>query len=214
MDRKQGWRHPLHPSGLEFAIPETPSSAERMTHPELSDVLIGLRLGTSASDLHGSLIGYLCGGGKADADSWLAALEIDVDPDEVGKTPQLRQFFQDCGEQLDDSDLGFAPLLPADETAIALRAEALAEWCRGFLGGLGLAGVGTSKAALSPDAREIIGDFSTIAGSGFSYAGNEEDEEALSEIIEFVRVGVLLLYGESGSPPTGKRPSIARRSVH
>lgn len=185
-----------------------------MTHPELSDVLIGLRLGTSASDLHGSLIGYLCGGGKADADGWFAALELDVDPAEAGKTPQLRAFYRECRDQLDDSELGFAPLLPDDETAIALRAEALAEWCRGFLGGLGLAGVGASRAALSPDAREIIGDFSTIAGSGFSYAGNDEDEEALSEIIEFVRVGVLLLYGELGNPPAGKHPSIAGRSVH
>ncbi len=43
---------------------------------------------------------------------------------------------------------------------------------------------------------------SAIAGSDFSQADNEEDEEALNEIIEFVRVSVLLLYAEHGGPAT------------
>ena len=44
-----------------------------MTHQDLSDTLIRLRLSVSASDLHGSLTGLLCGGGKAQAGNWLAA---------------------------------------------------------------------------------------------------------------------------------------------
>ncbi|TAH46114.1 MAG: UPF0149 family protein [Dokdonella sp.] len=172
-----------------------------MTHNELSDTLIRLRLSVSASDLHGSLTGLLCGGGKAQAGNWLAALELDADPGDAGNDPILRQFHRECREQLDDSELGFAPLLPDDETSIAERSEALAEWCRGFLGGFGLAGVGESP-ALQADAREIMADFSAIAGSDFSQADNEEDEEALNEIIEFVRVSVLLLYAEHGGPAT------------
>jgi hypothetical protein len=66
-----------------------------------------------------------------------------------------------------------------------------------------------------PDAREIMADFSAIAGADFSYAGNEEDEEALSEIIEFVRVSVLLLYAEHGSAATPARSTTgASRRVH
>lgn len=185
-----------------------------MTHQDLSDTLIRLRLSVSASDLHGSLTGLLCGGGKAQAGNWLAALELDADLGEAEKDPMLRQFHRQCREQLDDSELGFAPLLPDDETSIAERSEALAEWCRGFLGGFGLAGTGEST-TLQADAREIVADFSAIAGADFSYAGNEEDEEALSEIIEFVRVSVLLLYAEHGCPATPARSTTgASRRVH
>ena len=94
-----------------------------MTHQDLSDTLIRLRLSVSASDLHGSLTGLLCGGGKAQAGNWLAALELDADPGEAEKDPMLRQFHRQCREQLDDSELGFAPLLPDDETSIAERSE-------------------------------------------------------------------------------------------
>lgn len=185
-----------------------------MTHRELSDVLIRLRLATNASDLHGSLIGYLCGGGKAGPGNWLAALEMDADTMAAGEDSDLVRLHQECRDQLDDSELGFAPLLPDDEEAITLRAEAMTDWCRGFLGGLGLAGVGAPQSSVSDESREILADFSAIAASDFSCSGNEEDEEALSEIIEFVRVSVLLLYSELGCPPPIKHSSGASRRMH
>ena len=76
------------------------------------------------------------------------------------------------------------------------------EWCRGFLGGFGLAGA-PAHAKLSEEAQEILRDLGTIAGSAFDFQNEEEDEDALIEVQEFVRVGALLLHTEctAGSDP-------------
>lgn len=177
-----------------------------ITHAELGEVLAALRFGVDASDLHGSLTGYLCAGGPANAREWLAALQLQLDEGEVAaavRSAPLQQLIAECSAWLADPDLRFEPLLPAADTPVDVRADALVEWCRGFLGGVGLAGA-TDRSGLSADGAEILRDFGTIAGSHFEYADSEEDESALSEVIEFIRVGVLLLHSElavAGAPP-------------
>src|SRR6185312_10965104 len=48
-----------------------------MDHEELQALIVRLRLGTSASELHGSLTGYLAGGGAVGGDALLGVLELD-----------------------------------------------------------------------------------------------------------------------------------------
>lgn len=169
-----------------------------ITHAQLGELLATLHFGVDPSDLHGSLTGFLCAGGRASARDWLAALRVEVDEAEAAaamNAAPLQQLFSECSAWLDDPDLRFEPLLPSLETPVDIRADALVEWCRGFLGGIGLAGV-TEAGHLSPDCAEILKDFGTIAASRFEYADSEEDESALAEVIEFIRVGVLLLHTE------------------
>jgi len=168
-----------------------------LTYAELAHAIKTLRLGVGASDLHGSLTGYLCAGGRAGAEEWPAALELDPDVKAL-RHEALRQLYRDCRAQLEDPDLGFEPLLPAHDAPVERRADALVEWCRGFLGGVGLSGSATR--ILSADANEVLADFGRIASSRFDYDDAEEDETALSEVLEFVRVGVLLLHAELNRP--------------
>lgn len=167
-----------------------------VTHALLGELLVKLRFGIGPSDLHGSLTGYLCGGGVADSRGWLAALELDADAT-VEDIPHavLSDLYEQCAAWFDDPELNFEPLLPPADTALENRADALVDWCRGFLGGLGLAGV-SHRHGLSADGVEILKDFGTIAATRFEYADGEEDETALTEVIEFIRVGVLLLHAE------------------
>lgn len=173
-----------------------------ISYSELGEALARAQAGVGASDLHGSLAGYLCGGGSADARHWFDALELNHGEDVGASLPAslLEQLYRDCASWLADPDLGFEPLLPATETPLDARADALVEWCRGFLGGFGLAGAG-HDGMLSRDAQEILSDFGTIAATRFEYAGNEDDEAALSEVIEFIRVGALLLHAELHAAP-------------
>jgi len=85
------------------------------------------------------------------------------------------------------------------------------QWCRGFLGGLGLSGANL-ESGLSEDGAEILRDFGTIAASRFEYDDAEEDETALTEVLEFIRVGVMLLHAELAPVP---EPTVgADRNLH
>jgi uncharacterized protein YgfB (UPF0149 family) len=179
------------------------SLAPAITHAQLGEMLANLHLGVSPSDLHGSLTGYVCGGGSAGARGWLTALELDTDTNADLAHAEFARLYEQCAAWFDDPELRFEPLLPATDSTLDARADALVEWCRGFLGGLGLAGV-TTRQNLSADAAEILQDFDTIAGSRFEYADAEEDENALAEVIEFIRVGVLLLHAELNAAPRGR----------
>lgn len=177
-----------------------------ITHAQLGELLAALRFGIDPSDLHGSLTGYLCAGGRADAGDWLSALRLEAD-DAAADAAPLRQLFSECCAWLEDPDARFEPLLPDADTPVDVRAEALVEWCRGFLGGIGLAGA-TDAQSFSPDCSEILHDFGTIAASRFEYSDREEDEAALAEVIEFIRVGVLLLHTELAVAGVPRRATV------
>jgi hypothetical protein len=190
-------------------------TASRISHRDLADTLTRLRAGVSASDLHGSLTGFLCAGGKTTAEAWPSALELDAGHAGELLDDAFALLYRHCREQLDDSESSFEPLLPEDDVALTERAEALVEWCRGFLGGVGLASAGKAQGELSEEVREIVQDFSTIAASSFDYDDDEEDETALNEVLEFVRVGVLLLYSELAPAPVRARSTVpASRRLH
>ncbi|OOG53940.1 hypothetical protein B0E47_12180 [Rhodanobacter sp. B05] len=177
-----------------------------VSHDELAALGVRLRLGSGASELHGSLTGYLAGGGSLRGRPVLAALELDgeaVDasaPDQA----QLDRLAQQTRAGLADTELGFEPLLPDDDRPLAERAEAMVDWCRGFLGGFGLGGA-AAHAPLSDEAQEILRDLGTVAGSSFDFGNESEDEDALIEVHEFVRMAAMLLFTEcnTGDPSRG-----------
>lgn len=191
------------------------SPATAITHAELGLVLDELRFGVAASDLHGSLTGYLCGGGIASPRNWLQRLELEPDPaaTTAARMELLERLFRDCRAQLDAAGFTFEPLLPDEDDPLAERADALVQWCRGFLGGLGLAGVNAQR-GLSEDAGEILRDFATIAASSFEYEDAEEDENALTEVLEFIRVSVLLLHAELATAAAPAPAGAADQRLH
>lgn len=177
-------------------------------HSELSKALATLCLGVDASDLHGSLTGFFCAGGRASVDDWLDVLALDPDGGGLSRNATLQQFFRSCRAQFDGISTQIDPLLPAPGAALAQRADALVEWCRGFLGGFGLAGT-AQRVALSADASEILADFGKIAASRFDYSDGADDEHALIDVLDFARNGAALLHHEIVA---GAR--VAARSLH
>ena len=88
------------------------------------------------------------------------------------------------------------------------RTRSLAQWCTGFLAGLGL---GAPLQALSEESSEALQDLQQIAQAGFSIQGDdadqegleEENEQAFFEIVEYVRVVTLILREELRGPGQG-----------
>lgn len=168
-------------------------------HDELERLLARLQAGVDAAEVHGGLAGFLGAGGRAQADAWGEALALDVvleaQTDAGADAVVLRALFDATAAALADEDDAFAPLLPDDEAALSSRANALVAWCRGFLGGFGLANP-RARGALSEDAEEAIADLGRIAASELSVEDGEADEFAYAEVLEFVRVAALMLRDE------------------
>ena len=91
----------------------------------------------------------------------------------------------------------------AQEPGILVRADALLSWCRGFLGGFGLAA--GAKPPLSEESEEALGDIARIAASDLSYEDPEADAAALEEVSEFIRVAVMLLHSDCVLGPRHRR---------
>lgn len=173
----------------------TPS--ELIGYDELDDATARMKLAVQASDLHGSLCGFLAGGGQVGKQPLIDTLHLDAEVAKPSASDQalLDRLVKQTMAELDDPELGFEPLLPADDRPLPERAESLVDWCRGFLGGFGLAGA-QAHGELSEEAQEILGDLGTIAASAFDFGDEGEDEDALIEVHEFVRMGAMLLFAE------------------
>lgn len=169
--------------------------------PALSDIDAACRslaLATSAPELHGATCGWLAGGG-GHAGNWLSEVLVDGALPSPSPGSPLDQMLQASRLQLEDRAFGFALLLPGDEASLEVRSGALFDWCRGFVGAFGLAA--GADPPLSEVGREALNDLAKLAAASPQADGDDEDEDALAEIEEFVRVAALLLHGDCAMGP-------------
>ncbi len=152
-----------------------------------------LGLGVDPSELHGALCGWLAGGGAQTPD-WLAQVLADDAMLPVVADSALDRLRRASASQLEDRSFGFELLLPDADASLTRRSGAVFDWCRGFLGGFGLAA--GQAPSLSEESNEALVDIARLAAATAQDEGDEEDEEALIEIEEFIRVAVLLLHGD------------------
>jgi uncharacterized protein len=177
------------------------TAQESIGYDELHNVIAHLRLAVSPSELHGSLCGFLAGNGRLGRRPLLEALQLDAGGITVATTDQeiLDQLVRQSEAELADPELGFEPLLPADDRPLPERADALVDWCRGFLGGFGLGGP-DAHAKVSEEGEEVLRDLGAIASSSLDFGDETEDEDALIEVHEFVRMAAMLLFTECHIP--------------
>lgn len=172
------------------------------TLSEIDDASRSLGLGIGAPELHGALCGWLAGGG-GDGPDWLGKLLVDAELPAIVEGSALDRMAKASVAQLEDQSFEFTMLLPEDDAGLAERSGALFEWCRGFLGAFGLA-AGKSP-PLSDEGSEALADIARLAAASPQDDGDEEDEQALAELEEFVRVATLLLHGDCALGPRHRR---------
>ena len=158
---------------------------------EVAATIEQLALANTPAELHGALCGWLAGGGGS-ADDWLRSVMADADLPLTTDGDVLDRLRKASADQLEDPQFGFQLLLPED-ARISVRAEALFSWCRGFLGGFGLA---AGNPTLSDEGQEALRDVGNLAFSQMEDEGDRDDAEALGEIEEYLRVAVLLLHAD------------------
>jgi uncharacterized protein YgfB (UPF0149 family) len=168
-------------------------SETSLSYADIQRVLLQTRALADAAEAHGTLAGALCAAGGYHLDDWLGEILPDGRAD-AESAAWLRALFDATASALGDAQMSFQPLLPEDDDALTIRAEALGEWCRGFLYGLG-SGAARDLQALGGEADEILRDFTAITQVGIDPEDSEDsNEEAYAELVEFVRVGVQLMF--------------------
>jgi len=171
------------------------SSASYM---EIQRVLADERSLADAAEAHGTLAGCLCAAIDYRFEDWLLEILPQGRAQPTAATA-LRELYGATAGALEGSDMEFELLLPEDAQPIDARTAALAHWCQGFLYGLGASAI-QDASALPGEVGEIVRDLTEITHVGVDSGQSEEsNESAYAELVEFVRVGVQLVFEELGS---------------
>jgi uncharacterized protein YgfB (UPF0149 family) len=181
------------------------SAMLQVTFDEVVRVLEGLDSSVPAAEAHGCLVGALCTTPHYPMERWLE----EIIPDEERRVDDdsqqaLRLLYADTLNALRGEEMDFEVLLPGDDVPLATRAGALSQWCQGFLYGFGSTGPtnnekGPKQDDLPASVNEILGDLTHIGRASVEIegdTGNETEEEAYAEVVEYVRVGVQLIHDE------------------
>jgi len=154
------------------------------------------------AECHGVACGLLCRAPGAGPDAFLGLLEMLELVNEPGAAFRmaLEELLTSSREQLSDEDLGLVLWLPADDELLEERTMALGQWCSGFLAGLGSSGE-EALASLSEDANEALRDLQQISKAVVADTNeSEEEENAFVEIVEYLRVVVLMIREDLRGP--------------
>ncbi|RLK48200.1 hypothetical protein DFR31_2077 [Alkalispirillum mobile] len=165
------------------------------SYDDLERALAAINAGTHPAEAHGVLCGMSALPDGADKARWIAQVLDGTQPSgEAAKEVLmlLAGLYDEVQEQLEDKNLGFDLLLPDDGEALQVRADALSNWCQGFLYGLGVAGL-PEIGDLPKDIREVLTDLGEISRVELDPEASEDNESAYTELVEYVRVAALLV---------------------
>ncbi len=175
---------------------------ETLALPEYTDVaevLQQAKAGISAAEAHGLLCGMLSAGMETGGHSWFSPILGDFESidSQDAMVREARRFFESIvmitDEQMWDEALGFHLLLPKDERSFPERLEALANWCHGFMSGIGLTGRKIDE-NVSDDTKEALEDIAQIARIETDELEEGETLAAFEELVEFVRMAALMIH--------------------
>lgn len=172
-------------------------------YQSLQDALAGLSAEMGAAEAHGLLCGMFCGPGETQQARWMAHVLEGTEPrGECARycLARLAELYERTREAFESQELAFSLLLPDDDLPVDERGAALGKWCEGFLFGLSVGGL-TNNPDLPREACEIIRDLGEIARIDAGMNADEDSEAAYAELVEYVRMGTLLLLEHVAALP-------------
>ena len=149
-------------------------------------------------DCHGMLCAMLIVNNSLRCNRWLdeiCTLTQYNQPNVLEERDTLQALYDHTRQELNDALLDFSLLVPDDINTLSGRVAALKKWCEGFLFGLALAGV-KDMSQLPEDSFEVLKDIVTISQASEDDEEDEMNEVAYNDILEYIRVGILLINEE------------------
>lgn len=167
-------------------------SGEWPIFEEMTVILSAANTPFSAAYVHGRMSGLLCTDTRSMPlvlDTFLSDLELD----ESEKLDELlNKLFIATATHLEEGPGAMQMMLPEDDAPLSERCLALSEWCDGFLEGVAL-----ENSALQLEiVQEALADLAKIKEIAIKTKSTKENETAYVEVVEFIRVAVLLIHAE------------------
>ncbi len=163
-------------------------------YDDLSEALSNIESPFQAADMHGLMCGIICAM-PFNANSRWKKLALGKKKD-LESLEVLEELYATSYEQMNQFSFEYHLLLPNDEVDINIRAEALGIWCQGFLTGLQQAKIPLEKHE-NVELTDAIKDITEIAQISYGdIPSTDEDETAYFELVEYIRLVVLMIYQE------------------
>jgi len=166
-----------------------------VSHEFLQEKLLNAGATGGASEAHGILCGTISSAGKALFQDWVrqvlgqAPVSGDVLMAEIKDL--LEDVFVESETGLASDLYEFEMLLPDDDLPLTERVHALGEWCDGYLLGFS-AGCEIANVSVPVEVDDVIKDFVEFSKVDDKVdEASELDEQALMEVIEYIRTSVL-----------------------
>ena len=160
-------------------------------------------MNSSVAEAHGLFSGIICvDPNKQKKYFWFELLDLAIDEQNVlsrEARDEVDLYYQTIEQALNSDELDFQ-LAIDEEDSLMDRIEDLSIWVQSFLYGLGLNQQSLSVQG-SEDVKDFIKDLIEISHAedydlSSEDQGEEDNEKSLFELIEYVRMGVLLVYQE------------------
>jgi uncharacterized protein YgfB (UPF0149 family) len=196
------WRTPYH-----FGV-STPHD-----YAEIQRTLVASHALADPAEAHGTLAGALCALVPYRLEDWLAEILPEGAGGPADSDPALQTLYASTAAALSGRDMEFNLLIPDDDRPIEERTHALTLWCTGFLYGLGTNGAADAQ-RMTGELGEIVRDLTEITRADLDHFDSlEANESALAELVEFVRVGVQLVFDEL-EPLRERHTNLERQVLH
>ena len=167
-------------------------------YEQIENALSSVQSPYTPEDCHGMLCAMLIVNNSLRCNRWLDEICTLTQTDQTIASKErdtLCSLYDHTRQELNDALLNFSLLIPEDNSSLGVRVAALKKWCDGFLFGLALAGV-KDMSGLPEDSFEVLQDIVTISQVSEEDEEDEINEVAYLDIIEYVRMGILLINEE------------------
>lgn len=149
------------------------------------------------SEVHGTIVGAMSNHMKSGVTpDLLKLIEPTADANDgrfTQLTAMLYEMYRENSELLIETKDGFDLILPDEDETIDVRVDGIASWCKGYLLGL-LYNNAFSIDQLPESGPEIARDLMEIAEAAAGADDESEEDWALAELHEYIKVGAQLIF--------------------
>lgn len=195
---------------------QDPKQFQRKIYQNIDEKLRKSSWKSGASEAHGLLTGLACRGVTTQQlANKIYLFQVESDDAAGEYLTLLEGLFELIIRDLNSSQPTFDVLIPEDDDPLILRVDELTNWCGGYIQGFCHDGDHLIRQR-SIEAQEMIQNIMDISGMqlGHTEIEAEEQERALTEVEEFLRIGIQFIYDETvnnlpSSPHTSSTSNIS-----